>query len=193
MKDIEQTILSQYQNSGAICTIIQALNQVFDPTSLIDSWYNNVWNVATATGYGLDVWGRIVGVNRTLTLSAGDYFGFREADDLTEEGFNTQPFYSGSTDTSNYALSDNAFRTLIYAKAYANISDVSVTSINRILQILFKDSGGAYVEDNLDMSINYVFEFTPADAQIAIIENAGILPKPAGVAISYTIKESTST
>lgn len=141
MQNFEKTILSQYANSPRICTILEGWNQAFDPSALIELWYANVWDLDTAQGYGLDVWGRIVGVSRVLKISSGKNFGFSEANDLTEEGFNSAPFYSGSSVTSNYRLSDDGFRQLIYAKALANITDGSIFSINTILMLLFGEQG----------------------------------------------------
>ncbi|TIR44152.1 MAG: DUF2612 domain-containing protein, partial [Mesorhizobium sp.] len=75
-----------------------------------------IWDVDTAQGYGLDVWGRIVGVNRILQVTAGDWFGFQEASPGTDP-FGNGAFYSGAPLTSNFALSDEAYRLLILAKA----------------------------------------------------------------------------
>lgn len=191
MENISQTILSQYANSPALCGIIDAWNQALDPAALIDQWYALVWNVKTAQGYGLDVWGRIVGVSRVLSIESVDYLGWREANDLTEEGFDQAPWYSGSEATSNYRLSDDGYRQLIYAKAFANISDGSVLSINTILTTLFAGQGDAYVRDNGDMTMTYVFRFVPTDVQVSIIQNSGVLPRPAGVGISYSIEAAS--
>ncbi|MFT8368931.1 MAG: DUF2612 domain-containing protein [Acetobacter papayae] len=191
MENISQTILSQYANSPALCGIIDAWNQALDPAALIDQWYALVWNVKTAQGYGLDVWGRIVGISRVLSIESVDYLGWREANDLTEEGFDQAPWYSGSDATSNYRLSDDGYRQLIYAKAFANISDGSVLSINTILTTLFAGQGDAYVRDNGDMTMTYVFRFVPTDVQVSIIQNSGVLPRPAGVGISYSIEAAS--
>lgn len=150
-----------------------------------------VWNMHTAQGYGLDVWGRIVGVSRVLTLSSQSYTGFFEASDLTEEGFNQTPWYQGVEATSNYRLADDGYRQLIYAKALANIADGSVLQINQVLMTLFAGQGDAYVRDNGDMTMTYVFRFVPTAVQVSIIQNSGVLPRPVGVGVSYVI-ESTS-
>ncbi|WP_182356677.1 DUF2612 domain-containing protein [Komagataeibacter europaeus] len=191
MENIQQTILSQYANSQALCTIIDAWNQCIDPSDLIDRWYDLIWNVQTAQGYGLDVWGRIVGVGRVLTISSTDYFGFMEANDLTEVGFNQAPWYSGKAATTNYSLSDSGFRQLIYAKALANISDCSIISLNAVAMILFAGQGNVYVTDHGDMTMTYVFDFVPTDVQVSIIQNSGVLPRPAGVSVSYSIKSAS--
>lgn len=89
MQDVQKTILSQYACSPTINALIAAWNQAFDPSAWINDWYDKIWNLDTAQGYGLDVWGRIVGVERVLKMTADSVLGFHEAEDLTEEGFNT--------------------------------------------------------------------------------------------------------
>lgn len=188
MQNVRQTLLSQYANAPRIQTLIAGWNQMLDPASLIAQWYQLVWNLQTAQGYGLDVWGRIVGVPRVLSLSAQSYLGFFESSDLTQEGFGQVPWYSGGDATNNYRLADDGYRQLIYAKALANITDCSVLSLNAILRTLFAGQGDAWVEDNTNMSMTYAFGFVPTDVQVSIIENAGVLPRPAGVAVSYSIR-----
>lgn len=188
MQNVQQTLLSQYANAPRIQALIAGWNQMLDPATLIDQWYQQVWNLQTAQGFGLDVWGRIVGVSRVLSLSAQSYLGFFEASDLTEEGFAQAPWFQGEDTTNNYRLADDGFRQLIYAKALANIAGGSVLDINRILMTLFAGQGDAYVRDNGDMTMSYVFRFVPTAVQVSIIQNSGVLPRPAGVGVSYVIE-----
>lgn len=179
-----RTVISQYANSVILTKILDFFEQAIDPTPNIDAFFDNMWNIETAIGYGLDVWGRIVGVTRILQVASDENFGFAEADSVTLVGWNQAKFYSGSSLTSNYALTDSAFRTLIYAKAAANITDGSIPSINAILRTLFSGAGNSYVIDNNDMTITYRFEFTLSGVQRAIIEQSGVLPTPTGVSFN---------
>lgn len=187
MQNVEATIYSQFANSPAICTIIEGFNQAVDPSTNIDNWYDDIWNVQTAVGYGLDVWGRIVGVSRVLQVAAGGYLGFDEAQDSSLDvlDFGYGIFYSGAPTTSNFALTDDAFRTLIYAKALANITSGSITGINAILMLLFGSQGNAWVIDNGNMTMTYAFDFTISAVDAAILENSGVMPRPCGVQVSY--------
>lgn len=188
MRDVQKTVLSQYACAPSLNTLIAAWNQALDPTNLIETWYTQVWNLETAQGYGLDVWGRIVGVQRVLTLSDQSVFGFAEAQDLTEQPFNSAAWYNGTVTTSNYRLSDTAFRQLIQAKALANVTDGSVVSLNTILMTLFAGQGDAWVQDNGSMSMTYTFNFAPSPVQIALIQTSGVLTRPAGVHVQYAIQ-----
>jgi len=78
MIDVEQTIISQYGASPILNQLIQNMNAYIDPSANINSFYNMAWNVDTAEGWGLDVWGRIVGVSRVVQISQV-YLGFGEA------------------------------------------------------------------------------------------------------------------
>lgn len=180
------TIVSQYANSPRLVAMIQNFQDAVDQTKNLDAFFDLIWNVNTAVGYGLDVWGRIVAVNRVLKLVQGPpWFGFDEGVDYQPFGpGGLGPFYSGQKLTDNFILSDDGFRVLILAKAFSNICDGSSRSINRLLQMLFGTTGKAYVRDNLDMSFDYVFEFQPTALQYAILVNSGVFPKPVGVSYS---------
>lgn len=181
--DWQQTILSQYSASTILLTYLDFLAQNLDVTDAVGGFYDNVWNIDTAVGWGLDFWGKIVGVSRVLAVTS-PFFGFANAGDVNIVGFDQAPFYSGQSLTGNVSLSDDAFRQLILAKAAANISDCSIPSINQILISLFGASGICYVQDNGDMTMAYVFGFALSPVQISIIETAGILPRPTGVSVT---------
>ena len=58
------SIISQYSNSPILDALITSFNAAMDFTANFDAFYDNMLNVQTAVGYGLDCWGRICGVNR---------------------------------------------------------------------------------------------------------------------------------
>jgi hypothetical protein len=177
-----QTVISQYANSPILDMLITCFNAAIDLTENMDNFYDYIWNVATAVGYGLDVWGRIVGMSRTIEVPAGSYLGFEEADSWV--GFGQGTLYSGQGQSGTaVSLSDPAYRLLILAKAATNIWDGSIPQLNQILLSLFQGLGNCYVRDNGNLTMTYVFDFALTPVQLAIVE-AGILPRPAGVATS---------
>jgi hypothetical protein len=182
--DYFKTIISQYSNSPILLQLISDFDENIDQTSNFTQFFDTIFNVDTAVGYGLDVWGRIVGVTRILSVPVGTgNFGFEEAG-IGALPFGQGVFFSGGTLTSNFALSDDAFRVLIFAKALANISDGSIKSINQILINLFPNRGNAFVVDGLDMTMQYKFNFFLSPVELAIVGNSGVLPKPVGVSVS---------
>lgn len=180
------TIISQYANSPIMTTLIGDFFDCVDQTANMDAFFDLIWNVDTAQDYGLDVWGRIVGVVRTLNVvEDGKYLGFEESTSISADPFNQSPFYSGAPTTSNFALSDASFRTLIFAKALANITDCSIPSLNQILLSLFPNRGNAFVTDDGGMAMTYTFNFALTPVEAAIVTQSGVLPKPTGVTVSY--------
>jgi len=181
MQNLEQTILAQYANSPTLNSVVQAWNSELDPTTNINNFYNNVWNIETATGYGLQVWGRIVNIGNTVSLPAGMPFGFEEATTASAAEFGQSNFYNGTQTTSNYVLSDPVFRTLILAKALMNISTSTSSAYNQILMALFPGRGNAYVTNLGNMQARLTFEFTLQPYELAIIKQTGAITPPTGV------------
>lgn len=183
--DIWATVMSQYANSPRLMAMITSYNEAVDPTEWLDSFYDMIWNVKTAVGYGLDIWGAIVGANRAIAIpSPEEWFGFEGSDNF---GFNQAPFFSGADLTDNFLLSDDAFRLLILAKAATNICDGSIIATNQILMALFPGRGRCYVTDGQDMTMTYTFEFDLTSVEFAIVSQTNALPKPAGVAATVVV------
>lgn len=180
MINVGQTIISQYANSPTITALIEGANQNIDPIDNIavgeaafgfssdsapfdvgpfggdwegNSFYDFVWNVDTAQGFGLDIWGRIVSVGRYLEIGGGEIV----------------------------RLDDTEYRKLILVKALANIAAVNSPTLNSLLRRLFDGRGIVFVSDLGGMQIRYtlLFEITPIEK--AIITNSGVMPRPAGV------------
>lgn len=191
MDNPRQTVISQYANSPTILRLIDNANTYIDPSADIDAFYNLIWNVDTAVGPGLDVWGRIVGVGRVLQVTdVGKFFGFNEASNISADPFNTSPFYSGQRISNNFILADDGFRVLIFAKALANICDGSIPGINMVLLTLFPGRGLCYIADGQDMSMQYTFHFPLSPVEAAIVSQSGILPRSTGVSSSMTVVSS---
>lgn len=197
MQNWDETLLSQYCDSPTIRGMLESFNDAIDPSYDIAQFYNNIWNVATAVGNGLDIWGQIVGVSRYLQIPTGNFLGFEEAYTAPTaatgaQPFEQAPFYNGVVSTDTYAMTDTQYRQVIMVKAAANISNLSIPSINSLLRLEFGINNGvdpygpAYVIDNLDMSFTYYLDFVPSPAQIAIVTSSGVFPRPAGVEMLVT-------
>lgn len=180
-----RTVISQYANSPIILALLENFDECVDQTANMQAFYDLIWNVDTAQGIGLDIWGRIVGVNRVLSVQVGNYFGMTGPIGASGDPYNVSPFYAGGKLTTNFALTDSAFRQLIFAKALSNISDGSIKSINQILINLFGSAAGnAYATDGNNMTMAYHFNFALTPVQAAIVSQSGVLPKPVGVLAS---------
>lgn len=208
MQDVYSVILSQYANSPPIIELIETFNENIDPSVDIDLFYTNIMDVMTAKGPGLDIWGRIVVVNRVLKIPKDrTYFGF---EDSGRKGFGQDPFFRQTfAVTDNYILNDDAYRLLILAKSMLNISDGSLFMYNKILMLLFSGNmrnarimtddlemlntvemlggtreGNAYVVTTGTKTADIVFEFSIEPFELAILQQSGAFEPPAGVAFS---------
>jgi hypothetical protein len=187
MIDVEGTIISQYANSPTLVQLIQNMNSYIDPSTDFDNFYNFVFNVQTAQGFGLNIWGKIVNVSRLLTIPGGaTYLGFNEAFTAPTAATGPQPwgqapFFAGTADTETFTLSDDAYRTLILVKALSNISNCTAPSLNQLLQNLFAGRGRCYVGDLGNMQMSFTFEFYLQPFELAIMTQSGAIPRPAAV------------
>ena len=187
MQTYTDTILSQYANSPVITQLLNDFNQWIDPKADLDQFYNLIWNVETAQGVGLDIWGAIVNIPRQITVpQAPDYFGFHEATPGAYP-FNQEPFYSGTTTSQVYTLGDDAYRVLIKTKALANISSFTAPSVNTLLRYMFAGRGSCYVLEVSPMQIEYVFNFALETWEAAVLEQPVLMPRPAGVGVTITV------
>lgn len=151
MINVEQTIISQYGNSPTILALIQNMNGNIDPRADLDGFFNFIWNVDTAQGFGLDIWGRIVGIGRIIL---------------------TNPITQ---------LDDDDYRSLIFLKALSNISASNSPSINQLLLNWQGAGKRAYVNDLGKMMMRYTFEYVLSPVDLQIIKASGIFLRPAGV------------
>lgn len=182
----EDTILTQYASSQRLLSIIDTFNQSISIDEFTDSFIDDVWDLATNKSYGLDVWGKIVGISRYIRAEIdSSSFGFSESNsgDIYEypSPFNDEPFYAGEQETETVRLGDDAYRTLILCKAFSNISTATIPEINKFLSMLFKGRGKAFSIDYGDMTMGIVCEFFLAPYEKAILENFDVLPIPSGV------------
>lgn len=192
MAPLHPTVISQYANSPTLVQLVDFMLQDIDPEADLDAFYDYVWNVLTAQGFGLDIWGRIVGIGRQLNIpGAVNNLGFSEGP--TGQPFGQAPFYIGTPASTVYTLADDAYRTLILVKALSNISDCTAPSLNRALQLLFAGRGRAYVVDTGQMQMRYVFEFTLLPFEMAILTQSGALARPAAVLAQVLSADLPST
>lgn len=184
----KDTILTQYSASQKLISIIDTFNQAINLDDFTDEFIEKVWDVSTCETFGLDMWGKIVGISRYISAPVeSTSIGFSEADDGNPDyptPFNESPFYGGTQETTNVRLADDAYRTLILCKAFTNISIATIPDINRFLRILFYQRGRAYCVNYRDMTIGLTFEFELAPYEESILKNYEVVPVPSGVLVN---------
>lgn len=173
-----RTVISQYVNSPRINELLRLEELEIDPWYDFLRFYDDVFNLDTAKAWGLDVWGRIVGIGRQIELEGiSDAFGF---DGSALLPFDQGPFWT-STVTSTYLLADEAFRMLIYCKAAMNVSDGTLASLNRLFNMWFGHKGVVCVLHVGTMYLRVFFDFYLEQYERAMLAREDVPPIPAGV------------
>ena len=189
-KDLaERTIQSQYGTSPHIKGIIERFAKAIDPTVDIQLFYEKIFDPRTAEGVGLDIWGVIVGASRYIDVDSEDFFGFFGSN---LQPLDQAPFYYEEGATNTYRMADNAFRELIFLKAYANIADATMPSIKFVLDKLFPKGAIAIAVGQMHLRVIFLsYEMKPYS--LAMLKKYGLLNLGAGVGWEYYIIDPTET
>lgn len=159
-------IQSQYSASPVIKQILDDFRSNIRPDADIQTFYKNMMDIKTATGVGLDTWGNIVGIARTIILD----------------------------DDTKITLDDDFYRTLLMYKALANITDASLYTLNYMINKLFpqynamvfsviieaQDEKGTYY-NTYPMHVRWLFQRYLTDEELALFKVGGTLCVGAGV------------
>lgn len=160
-------IQSQYSSSPRILALANAFQTFVNIDKDRDLFYDNIFNIYTANGVGLDWWGRILGIDRTIV------------DENVE-----------------IVLNDEYYRALLLYKAMANISSTENATLNDLLRRLI-DTGiagfpsRAYVLFVDTMVLRWVFESFLTSTQLAIFKAAGLSARGAGVGWEFYAVDPT--
>lgn len=167
-KERQEYIQSQYSASSTICRILNDFRENISPDSDIDLLVNKMMDINTASGEGLDNWGRIIGMSRTLILENG----------------------------AMMFLDDEQYKKMLLYKALANITDASAWNINKMMNVLFsgKKEGipqvittivegkiGDMYYNKTPMTVRWLIEEKLSDEDLALFKVGGTLCLGAGV------------
>ena len=186
---IDATIQSQYAASPHITALVEAFWQALKPDADIKSIYDNMVNLDTAAGFGLDVWGRIVAIGREYATKdvTSPYWGYEPPVGVSNprmRNFNNAPYYKERT--GKIKLSDNAYRTYIFLKAMINIGDGSLASLNRMIRVLFPSASIALLHVDT-MVLRLLIQDEIAQADLDALLNLPWLPAGVGLEVYQVI------
>lgn len=154
--NVQQCVLWQYANSPALRTLLQAKSDFYEQnvTQFWNDWFNDVFNINTATDFGLTVWGEILDFPRQIKSNTGQI----------------------------HFLTTEQYRTILKGQFLKFRMGGSAPQINEWLNVVFGNKGNVYCLDNLNMTaIPFVFETNPSDEILWLLSNVDFLPRPAGV------------
>lgn len=160
--NVQQCVLWQYANSPALRTLLQAKSDFYEQnvTQFWNDWFNDVFNINTATDFGLTVWGEILDFPRQVKSNSGQI----------------------------HILTTEQYRTILKGQLLKFRMDGTAPQINEWLNVVFGNQGNVYCLDNLDMTaIPFVFETNPSDEMLWLLSNVDFLPRPAGVGYEVRI------
>lgn len=186
--DISATIQSQYACSPKIMALAQGFADLIDPEADLQLFYDKVFNIDTAQGVGLDIWGRIIGLPRTaemVTKHGVKYFGFDSKAAPNATGFDNDPFYHGAEQVK-FELSDEAYRLFLKTKAMANISTGSLADLNRMLQELLPGREVAITRTG-PMRLKLVCSGELTDYERNMLLQGDLPPIPSGVTLEVEL------
>ena len=186
--ELHKSIISQYKvehfndlptTTALLCQHVAEQNDI---TTDWQNFYRIAFNINSSQGIWLDYWGIWVGIGRYVNApSDGTVWGV-----APDSGtFNSSVFFNPDNNAYTQRLSDSAYRRLILLKAFSNISDCSIPTLNKAL-LYFFDGRRAYAIDNFDMSITINVEFELSSVEYTILVYSNAFPKCAGVLYNYT-------
>jgi hypothetical protein len=181
---IESALLWRYNNAPVLQSLIAAKQSWYDTnqTTFWDDWYTDVFNLATANQFGCVVWSIILGIPLNVILAPTPdkrVFGFKPY------GANFFRSNFGTLQQTVQSLTLAQQRLVLQLRYLQLISRGTVPSINANLAYLFGEAyGTAWVIDNHNMTMTYVFNFELPSALLFVFNNYDILPRPAGVSLS---------
>lgn len=183
--NILRSLLWRHNKAVNLQALLQNKQDFFDvnSTDFWTDWVVDVFDLQTANDFGLHVWSIILGLNITIepsTLIPNSNFGFG----AFRKNFNNGNFTSASGDI---VLTTEDARTILRLRYYQLTTNGNVIDINLAMADVFGVLGLAYVVDNLDMTIEYVFEFALNASTLLALLTFDVLPRPAGVGLTITV------
>ena len=169
--------------------IVDLISTMICPSEDIEMLYRDIINIETASSFGLDVWGRIVGISRFVATEDKHL----ERYNFSESGGSNQFPFATQSEFNFTSVGDNEFRHMIIMKALSNISPATAYNINSMLLSLFSSRGRAYYVKTGTMAAEIVLEFTPTVSERYLVEHSGIIPRPAGVEVKLSILQVEGT
>lgn len=184
--DLLRAILWQYNDAARLQSLFTSKSEWYSEAQagFWEDWTRDVFDLTTANGFGLSVWGVILNVPLSYGLpssGARPVFGFGDFNQNFENG-------TFGRDAAGVAgLTIDQKRLVLRLRYYQLISDGTVPHINYVLQEVF---GMGKVLDGYDMTATYVFETALGSGVLAVLQEFDLLPRPAGVEINILIDPS---
>lgn len=168
-------MISQYANSPKYVKLVEGIREQFNNYKTIQDWYNVVYNIRTATGYGLDWWGKILDQSRLISF-------------IDDNNQKVEIFLQGEITVDGITFSadeiENLYRTLLIFRAMSNIGNATIPSLEMLLNSAFEGRGQVYIDEVTTMQIDVTFNFYVNKLEKYVF-STDIFPKPTGVGVNF--------
>lgn len=201
-----RSLLWQHNQATNLTALLQSKQDWYDDnhSDFWDNWIDDVFNIVTASSFGLAVWSVILDLPLfgDTEISPTNYpaFGFD-----TGEGFPAtspiQNFFGSASGTNGgnfatdatgaFGISTERKRILLRLRYIQLVTRAAIPEINRSLADIFGPNE-IYALDNLDMTMTYVLLGPQPRGMLSLFQLFDILPRPAGVEVIYTDAEISS-
>ena len=156
-------------------------------------------SIDEASGWQLDIIGKIVGQPRTLiNLDVYKYFAFlgypngETYGDLFDPSVGGSFYSAGTPIGGNYTLEDNIYRIFIKSKILKNKTAATPEELITFLKFLFGDDILIYLKEG-DAAITIFFGRPLSSLELNLLNNVNyelgypsrLIPKPVGVGVEY--------
>lgn len=154
-QDLSKIILWQYGDAEKFNSLVNNEQEFMDEavTKFWTDFNENVFNLSTCNKFGLELWGKLLGVARpTYNVLGG----------------------------SPIEYTDEQYRLVLQARIYLLTFDGSVCALNKFFKMLFPQYP-VVITDNYDMTVTIGFVQEPTEEIKTIFRDENFLPRPSGV------------
>ena len=176
--DLNDCVTWQYENTTRLKQLINYKNAFnIYVREFLENWYQEVFNLETASYFGLIIW--------SIILSHTNYVQLRSRIGSKSFGFGQ---YHKNFFESNFGLSDYIYtlktkelRQILIAQCYNLQSNGSLYDLNHIVNLAFPNHE-AFVEVDYELRVlTYHFPIALSDEELSIAVHSNILQVPIGM------------
>lgn len=173
-------MLAQYANSPTIVNLVNGINEQLNNAQTIEDWFRLVFNLKTAQGYGLDIWGKILNQSRR--------FKYIDENEQEQEVYLQGAQTIGGVSYTSEQIEEK-YRMILFFKSFSYSSNHTISSLNNLLNFFFQEQLNdekktVKVIDYGTMVIEVFFNFFVEKLDKAIIMS-DLFPHPTGVKVNY--------
>ena len=187
-EQIDGNVYTQFTNATNLNGLLNNIQPFI--TISPEVYYQNFFDIDTCNAQGLNQWGALLNINRTINVpDFTNVFGFDDGDTPVDNqypcNFGMGNFYNGQFIATD--LSDNDYRSLLRLRYAYITTNASVYQANQLMNTYVQSidiTYKAYVKEISPMIIQFQFNFNLTNLQYAALTTQDVLPVPLAVAYS---------